>query len=89
LAVPVACAHCLSNALRLCKLSCRKDISDESVAMAAQVLLDKWSARGCDPKVLATIHKDVFNIGEPKKQRGAQDPAEFPAPPPRPEHNHV
>jgi hypothetical protein len=35
--------------------------------MAAQVLLDKWAARCCDPKVLATIRKDVFDIGEPKK----------------------
>jgi len=35
--------------------------------MAAQVLLDKWAARGCDPKVLATVRKEVFNIDEPKK----------------------
>jgi hypothetical protein len=35
--------------------------------MAAQVLLDKWDARGCDPKVLAAIRKDVFNIDAPKK----------------------
>jgi len=35
--------------------------------MAAQVLLDKWAARGCDPTVLAVIRKDVFDIGEPKK----------------------
>jgi hypothetical protein len=34
--------------------------------MAAQVLLDKWAARGCDPKVLAKIRKDVFDIDVPK-----------------------
>jgi peptidase E len=33
--------------------------------MAAQVLLDKWSARGCDPDVLAAIRTGVFSIGEP------------------------
>ena len=37
-----------------------------SLAMAAQVLLDKWAARGCDPKVLAKIRKDVFDIDVPK-----------------------
>jgi hypothetical protein len=35
--------------------------------VAAQVLLDKWASRGCDPKVLAAIRKDVFNIDAPKK----------------------
>jgi hypothetical protein len=34
--------------------------------MAAQVLLDKWSARGCDPKVLAKIRTDVFDVAAPK-----------------------
>ena len=67
LAPPAACAPCFSIALRLCKLSCRTDISRESFAMAAQVLLDKWDARGCDPKVLATIRKEVFNTDAPKK----------------------
>ena len=42
-------------------------MSDESLAMAARVLLDKWATRGCDSKVLATIRKDVFNIDAPKK----------------------
>jgi len=28
-------------------------------------LLDKWQARGCDPKALANIRKDVFDIDEP------------------------
>jgi hypothetical protein len=51
---------------QLYKLSREQGISGESFAMAAQVLLDKWAARGCDPKVLAKIRKDVFDIAEPK-----------------------
>jgi hypothetical protein len=41
-------------------------ISGESFAMAAQVLLDKWAARGCAPEVLAKIRKDVFDVDAPK-----------------------
>jgi hypothetical protein len=52
---------------QLYKLTRKQNITGESFAMAAQVLLDKWSARGCDPKVLATIRKEVFNIDAPKK----------------------
>jgi hypothetical protein len=51
---------------QLYKLSRQREISGESFAMAAQVLLDKWAARGCDPKVLAKIRKDVFDIDAPK-----------------------
>src|SRR5512139_305758 len=51
---------------QLYKLSRQQNISGESFAMAAQVLLDKWAARGCDPKVLARIRKDVFDINVPK-----------------------
>jgi len=51
---------------QLYKLSRQQHISGESFAMAAQVLFDKWAARGCDPKVLAKIRKDVFDIAEPK-----------------------
>ncbi|HTW90798.1 MAG TPA: hypothetical protein VMH22_03740 [bacterium] len=50
---------------QLYKLSREQGISGESFAMAAQVLLDKWSARGCDPKVLAKIRTDVFDIAAP------------------------
>jgi hypothetical protein len=28
--------------------------------------LDKWAARGCDPKVLAKIRKDIFDVDVPK-----------------------
>ena len=51
---------------QLYKLSRQQGISGESFAMAAQVLLDKWAARGCDPKVLAKIRTDVFDIAAPK-----------------------
>jgi len=52
---------------QLYKLTRQQHITGESFAMAAQVLLDKWGARGCDPQVLATIRKEVFNIDAPKK----------------------
>jgi hypothetical protein len=51
---------------QLYKLSREQNISGESFAMAAQVLLDKWAARGCDPEVLAKVRKDVFDIDAPK-----------------------
>jgi hypothetical protein len=51
---------------QLYKLSRQQNISGESFAMAAQVLLDKWAARGCDPEVLAKIRTDVFDISAPK-----------------------
>jgi hypothetical protein len=51
---------------QLYKLSRQQSISGESFAVAAQVLLDKWAARGCDPKVLAKIRKDVFDVEPPK-----------------------
>ena len=56
----------LNYARQLYKLSRQQGISGESFAMAAQVLLDKWAARGCDPKVLAKIRTDVFDIDAPK-----------------------
>jgi hypothetical protein len=51
---------------QLYKLKKQQNISGESFAMAAKVLLDKWAARGCDPDVLAKVRTDVFDIGEPK-----------------------
>jgi hypothetical protein len=51
---------------QLYKMSRQQFISGESFAMAAQVLLDKWAARGCDPAVLAKIRKDVFDVAAPK-----------------------
>ena len=51
---------------QLYKMSRQQYISGESFAMATQVLLDKWASRGCDPKVLAKIRKDVFDVEAPK-----------------------
>jgi hypothetical protein len=49
----------------LFKLSRQRGISGNSFALAAQVLLTKWSARGLDPAVLAAIRSQVFNIPAP------------------------
>ena len=56
----------LNYARQLHKQSRQQQISGENLAMAAQVLLDKWAARGCDPKVLARIRTDVFDVAAPK-----------------------
>lgn len=42
-----------------------QEVSGESLAMAAKVLLDKWASRGLDPDVLAAIRFQVFNVAEP------------------------
>jgi len=52
---------------QLWKLSRQQQISGESLALAAKVLLDKWSARGLNPAILAQIRSKVFNISEPRK----------------------
>jgi hypothetical protein len=49
------------------KMIRQQEIDGESAAMAAQVLLDKWAARGLNPKVLAAVRTEVFNIVEPKE----------------------
>ena len=56
---------CLSYARQLYKLSRQQGISGESFAMGAQVLLDKWSARGLDSAVLARIRTEVFDATAP------------------------
>ena len=56
----------LSFGRQLYKMSRQQFISGESLAMATQVLLDKWAARGCDPKVLAKIRKEVFDVEAPE-----------------------
>ena len=43
----------------------RKEMSGETAAIEAKVLLEKWAARGCNPVVLARIRSEVFNIPEP------------------------
>jgi hypothetical protein len=57
----------LNYGRQLWKMVRQQEIDGESAAMAAQVLLDKWAARGLNPKVLAAIRTEVFNIVEPKK----------------------
>ena len=56
----------LDFARELFRLSRQKSIAGESLARAAQVLLEKWAARGCSPDVLRAIRKDTFSIEEPK-----------------------
>jgi len=55
----------LDVARQLWRLSPKRGIAGESFAMDAQVLLDKWAARGCNPDVLARIRTDVFNVAAP------------------------
>ena len=55
----------LNYALQLYKLSRQQRISGESFALSAQVLLDKWSARGLNPNVLAAIRTQVFDASAP------------------------
>ncbi len=55
----------LNYARQLYKLSRQQGISGESFALQAQVLLDKWSARGLDPAVLARIRTEVFDASVP------------------------
>ena len=55
----------LNYARQLYKLSRQQGISGESFALGAQVLLDKWSARGLDSAVLARIRSEVFDTSAP------------------------
>ena len=50
---------------QLWKLTRQREISGESFAMAAKVLLDKWAARGLDPIVLDLIRTQVFDTHAP------------------------
>ena len=43
----------------------RKDISGESFAQAAAVLIAKWVSRGLSAPVLQAIRTDVFNVAAP------------------------
>ena len=56
----------LSFARQLFKLSNKKGITGESMAIEAKVLLDKWAARGLNHDVLAAIRFENFSIDEPK-----------------------
>jgi hypothetical protein len=43
----------------------RKDISGESFAIEAAILIAKWKARGLTEAVLQAIRTDVFNVAAP------------------------
>jgi hypothetical protein len=55
----------LNFARRLYKLSRTRRISGDSFALAADVLLKMYAARGLDPVVLARIRSQVFDIPAP------------------------
>jgi hypothetical protein len=56
----------LSFARQLFKLSNKRNISGESLAIEAKVLVDKWHARGLNRDVLVAIRFENFSIDEPK-----------------------
>jgi hypothetical protein len=43
----------------------RKDISGESYAQEAAIMVTKWTARGLTQAVLQAIRTDVFNVAAP------------------------
>jgi hypothetical protein len=43
----------------------RKEVSGESLAQEAAVLVAKWTARGLTAPVLQAIRSEVFNVGAP------------------------
>ena len=45
-------------------LSRQKDISGESLQLAAKVLRDKWKARCLDMGILLDVQKNVFSVQE-------------------------
>ncbi len=55
----------LSFARQLFKLT-KKNISGESMAIEAKVLVDKWTARSLNHDVLVAIRFENFSINEPK-----------------------
>ena len=56
----------LISARQLFKLSNKKGITGESMAIEAKVLVDKWHARGLSRDVLVAIRFENFSINEPK-----------------------
>jgi hypothetical protein len=44
---------------------CRKEMSGESLAQEAAVLIAKWTARGLTAPVLQAIRSENFNVGAP------------------------
>ena len=56
----------LDFARQLFRLSHGRSISGPTLAREAQVLLEKWQARGLKPEVLAAIRTDVFSGPAPE-----------------------
>ena len=56
----------LDFARQLFRLSHGRSISGPTLAREAQVLLEKWQARGLNPTVLAAIRTDVFSVPAPE-----------------------
>jgi len=52
----------LDFARQLFRLSHGRSISGPTLAREAQVLLEKWAARGLRPDVLAAIRYEVFSV---------------------------
>jgi hypothetical protein len=55
----------LDFARQLFRLSHGRTITGPTLAREAQVLLEKWQARGLSPDVLAAIRYDVFSVPAP------------------------
>jgi acyl-CoA reductase-like NAD-dependent aldehyde dehydrogenase len=55
----------LDYARQLFRLSHGRSISGATLAREAQVLLEKWQARGLRPDVLAAIRYEVFSVPAP------------------------
>jgi hypothetical protein len=55
----------LSYARQLWKLTQQQNIHGDSLALASDVLLQKWASRGQDPLVLDAIRFGVFGIVPP------------------------
>jgi acyl-CoA reductase-like NAD-dependent aldehyde dehydrogenase len=55
----------LDYARQLFRLSHGRSISGPTLAKEAQVLLEKWRARGLKPEVLAAIRTNVFSVPAP------------------------
>ena len=56
----------LDFARQLFRISHGRSISGPTLAKEAQVLLEKWQARGLKPEVLAAIRTDVFSVPAPE-----------------------
>ena len=61
----IQCVAYLNYGRQLYKLNRQRLMAGETLVLAAEVLLQKWAARGCSPDVLAKIRSGVFSIPAP------------------------